>query len=404
MREIKPLNNNGSIQLKFTVSGKRYSFNPIPGASFSDRRMLETARAIATRIENDRLSGHFDPSLDRYRLEPKAAPRATVANVDLLSIWDAWVAWLELEPATQADHYEMVRRMIVRASPSASDGSWFTGAKLAPSTFNKRLGYLKSCLKWAKLAGLTSENPYEEVKTRKASPKPVKPFNPKEITQICMGFEQIAPTYAPFIRFLFLTGCRLSEAIGLRTNQVDVSTKTLTISETLAVDRTGNGYKRVRKGTKTGNIRHLTITPALEALLVSQGRAGQAHDTLVFHSPNGCAIASQSIRKAWVKVLKTQGVPYRRMHVIRHTVLSMAVEQGTPLTGVAYLAGHKNTRMVMETYGHMINRPSLPDMPVFEDPLAKSESFRPSLPSECPETGGKPLALIPLCPPCYRAS
>ena len=32
------------------------------------------------------------------------------------------------------------------------------------------------------------------------------------------------------------------------------------------------------------------------------------------------------------------------------------------LTGVAYLLGHGDTRMVMQNYGHMVNRPDLPKM------------------------------------------
>ncbi len=33
--------------------------------------------------------------------------------------------------------------------------------------------------------------------------------------------------------------------------------------------------------------------------------------------------------------------------------------------GVAYLLGHTDTIMVMKTYGHMINRPDLPDIPIW---------------------------------------
>jgi integrase len=360
MKLINLINNNGSIQLKVTVAGKRYSFNPIPGAAYGDRRAMDTVRAIANRVNNDRLSGHFDPTLDRYRLETKATP-VKVPNSDLLSVWDEWVEGLELAPATQADHYEMIRRMIVKAAPSVQTVSWFTVTAIAPSTFNKRLGYLRSCLKWAIKAGRASENPWEAVKPRKGCPNPIKPFTAKEIASVCSGFDEIAPHYAPFIRFLFLTGCRLSEAIGIRWSNVDRASLTLTISESLSVDRTGNGYKRVRKGTKTDSIRHLDISPTLRALLKSLG-ATRASEALLFTSPTGCPIASQNFRATWVKVLKAQSIPYRRVHIIRHTVLSMAVEQGTPLTGVAYLAGHKNTRMVMTTYGHMVNRPQLPEM------------------------------------------
>lgn len=74
MRDIKPTNHNGSIQLKFSFGGKRYSFNPVPGGSYTSKRDLATANAIATRIQNDILAGCFDPTLDKYRLTPKTRP------------------------------------------------------------------------------------------------------------------------------------------------------------------------------------------------------------------------------------------------------------------------------------------------------------------------------------------
>jgi integrase len=177
---------------------------------------------------------------------------------------------------------------------------------------------------------------------------------------IIKGFETQAPHYVPFVKFLFLTGVRISEAIGLRWGNVDFSRNEAVIKESLSKDRTGNGYSRIRKETKTGSIRHLTLSPDLRALLL----ALEPTEGLVFHSVKGCAIDSGNFRELWKVILAGCGVSYRKPHAIRHTTLSHAVEQGIPLTGVAYLAGHKNTRQVIETYGHMINRPSLPDMPV----------------------------------------
>lgn len=356
MHDITPINNHGSIQLKFTVAGKRYSFHPVPAGDYRNSADLATARAIASQIQNDRRSGHFDTSLDRYRLEVRGEPMALLPG-GLIGLWDTWVDSLQLPTATVADHYEMVRRMILKATPAPLDTTWFTAcSSLAASTYNKRLGYLRSCLAWAVRHGHTDRNPWADVKARKHIHQAVKPFSATEIQAI---LAVVSPAYAPFIRFLFLSGCRMSEAIGLTWQCVDMERMTLTVSMSMSVDRTGNGYQRVLKATKTGSIRVLGISPALGELLDSIDR----HlDGLVFHSPRGHVVAGSNVRAAWVDALKAAGVPYRRLHAIRHTVLSMAVEQGTPLTGVAYLAGHKNTRMVMTTYGHMINRPPLPDM------------------------------------------
>lgn len=109
------------------------------------------------------------------------------------------------------------------------------------------------------------------------------------------------------------------------------------------------------------------MSPVLRALLlaIKLRIINNNTDDLVFTTVGGYSISSDTFRsRYWVKVLASCRVPYRKIHNIRHTTLSHAVDQGIPVTGVAYLAGHANTRMVMQTYGHMVNRPKLPDMPV----------------------------------------
>ncbi|MES1024184.1 site-specific integrase [Gloeocapsa sp. BRSZ] len=357
MREIKPVNNNGSIQLRFSFSGKRYGFNPVPGGCYSDKRDLATARAIANRIQNDILAGCFDASLDKYRLTPKPSKDKPSW---LLELFDLWVDSLDLEPATRADHYEMLRRMLVRANPAVGDIGWLASAKISAATYNKRLSYLKSCFKWAVENQLTDVNPVAKLKPKRVNTAPIKPFSTVEIDAIISGFKVLAPSYLDFVRFLFLTGCRLSEAIGLTWSHIDFELGTVTIAESLSIDRTGNGYQRLRKETKAGTVRQLEMNPTLRSLLLEVRSTNTGE--LVFRSPDGYVVASGNFRRVWVKVLRKVGVPYRKPHTIRHTVLSMALEQGTAITGVAYLAGHKNTRMVVQTYGHVINRPRLPDI------------------------------------------
>jgi len=135
----------------------------------------------------------FDPTLDKYRPYPTSAKptgkarkeRAKDSSVKpLLPLWDAWVDTLELSPETKADHYEMIRRMIVKADAKTTDANWLTDATIAASTFNKRLGYLKSCGKWAVSEGKIPESLFERVKPRKTTKKEVKPFTVEEIQAI----------------------------------------------------------------------------------------------------------------------------------------------------------------------------------------------------------------------------
>lgn len=373
MRAIVPVNNNGSIQLKFSVKGKRYSLNPVPSGDYDNKRDMAIAQSVAVKIQNDILAGVFDPTLDRYRPNPSQEKKPLNSLLlkskgkitQLLTVWDAWVETLDLSPATKADHYEMVRRMLLKANPTISEIEWFTTAQIAPSTFNKRLGYLKSCFRWAIAQNFVVCNPFEVVKSRKAAKPQIKPFTQNEMKAIITEFDCKYPHYVPFVTFLFMTGVRTGEAIGLQWNHINFVRSEIIICESLSKDRAGNGYRKVRKDTKTGSVRYLPMSSDLRALL--EGLKPGKPDELVFKSAWGCVIDAGNFRDDWQKVLTNLGIPYRKPYTARHTLLSHAIEQGIPITGVAYIAGHADTRMVMQTYGHMINRPPLPDMNLLPD-------------------------------------
>jgi integrase len=129
----------------------------------------------------------------------------------------------------KADHYKMVRCMLTKQSDlKAKDASWLQPLRenfsLATFTFDKRLGYLKSCLTWAINEELImGKNPYLSLKPMKAISKEdrVKPFSKAEVKIIVDASGDHYPVYAAFIRFLFMTGVRTGEAIALQWKHVN---------------------------------------------------------------------------------------------------------------------------------------------------------------------------------------
>lgn len=364
MKAINPIQNGKSIRIKFTLAKRLYQFNPVPSGLWANRQDRQTASAIANRISNDIQAGCFDPSLDRYKLTPKPQ-ELNQPTLTLLALWDSWVSTLGLSAEVLAVHYRDIRSQIQRTNPGLTDTKWLIGSQLHPRTINKRMGYLRSMYAWAVSEGLLEASPVPALKPLKVSREHLEPFSLTELRQILEAAKTVSPHYVPFITFLMLTGCRLSEAIGLRWVRVSFEAGTVTICESLSIDRTGNGYKRKMKATKTGSVRVLTMSEPLRTLLLPL----KAHpDDLVFTSPKGFTVASGNLRRAWVKILKAAKVPYRRPHVIRHSFASHAIAQGLPLTAVSYLLGHSSTNMVSRTYGHLIDRPDLPSLRLTEGP------------------------------------
>ncbi len=365
MRQITPTNHDGTIQLKFSFSGKRYSFNPIPGGQYECTRDLATARSIAVQIQNDILAGYFDTSLNKYRLnhkKPDPIPKEVDPLKNLLDLWDRWVEHLVLSASTKNHHYKTIRNQIAKINPRIAEITWLIESNLSPSTFNQRLGYLNSCLNWGVLSGLVSVNPYEKIKTRRVVVTEIKPFSLEEIRLILEGFDKVAPHYTPFVKILFTTGVRISEAIGLKWQHIDFDRGHISITESLSRDWSGNGYSRTRRSTKSKG-RILPMNEPIRDLLSSIKTSAVTPEDLVFTSIEGLPIDDGNFRnRYWVKVLQMQKIPYRHPYTTRHTMISHGLEQGTSLAGLAYLAGHANTQMIIKNYAHMVNRPLLPDL------------------------------------------
>ena len=161
--------------------------------------------------------------------------------------------------------------------------------------------------------------------------------------------------YADFVEFLFGTGCRTSEAIGLRWQHVSDDCASVWIGESLT--------RGERKATKTNRARTITVTPRLQSVLKARRPAQPEPDQLVFTSPKGGSIDDHNFRnRAWVKILMKLEIDYRKPYTTRHTLISHALDLGQSPVMIAQLTGH-DVQTLYENYAGSVNsRPRLPDL------------------------------------------
>lgn len=372
--DIKPQKNREAIRLQFTVESVRFSFSPIPGARWENKRDRNSVAAIATKIQNDILAGSFDPTLEKYRhkscgqiaLEKQQRPQ----KIKWLEIWDDFVKSLKLPASTAADHYACVRAMLVKAEdPLITDIEWLIArTDLAASTFNRRVSMLNRCAAWAIEQKIISKNPLAGVETRsqtlaqeyQAEAKK-KPFNAEEVAKIIEYFYQNHLTYAPFVEFLLFSGVRTGEAVGLRWQDVDLEKRTVAIEQ--SISRKRGGYEKIAKRPKTLQSRRiLKMSNRIYELFVKIQSDSNLGADLIFKSPQGCAIDHGNFRTLfWKPALAVLGIAYRKPYATRHTLLSAAIEAGYTIPQVAAMAGHKDSRQILQNYGREINKVQLPD-------------------------------------------
>lgn len=359
-------NHNGRLRLRWNDGNRRTLALCLPDSPPCRAK----AEIVKYQIEQDFYTGHYDPTLLRYR------PRTIGKNATEISAPELFSKFTQhqvkeqgLAKSTVTAKYKVIEHELERyLNLSAIGITKQTAGKLTDvwerniqsDTAKQRVWLLASCWDWAKgRYHVAEENPWKDMAGRfKSQPKKrVEPFDGDEVSKILKGFRD-SPDYShygDFVAFLFGTGCRTGEAIGLRWENVPKDCSSVHISESIS--------KGVRGKTKTGESRTVALSLSMVSLLKARKESQPPNELgLVFPSPNGKAIDRDNFRaRAWTKVLKAVGVPYRKPYATRHTAVSHALEGGANYLAVAKATGH-SPQVMYETYANSIDK-----KPVFVD-------------------------------------
>ncbi|GAB4218199.1 MAG: hypothetical protein OHK0012_26030 [Synechococcales cyanobacterium] len=256
-----------------------------------------------------------------------------------------------------ADYFGSLRVDQVGEQEADDFIDWLQGENLSELVIKERLTLIKAAWEWGEKQKRVESNPWSEAPKRiKVPPKQApKPFTREEIGAIIQGFRMDCYHYADFVEFLFGTGCRTSEAIGLRWQHVSDDCTSVWIGESLT--------RGERKATKTNRARTITTTSRLQSLLQARRPVQPDPEQLVFTSPKGGAIDDHNFRnRAWVKILMKLEIDYRKPYTTRHTLISHALNLGQSPLMVAQLTGH-DVQTLFENYAGSVNsRPRLPEL------------------------------------------
>ncbi len=348
MRTVQLQSNGQGIRLRFTISGHRYSLS-LSGLSWLNPSHRATAQAIAAQIIADEQAGTFDGTLDRYQNQRMLIQRPIPTS--LIGVWDAWVDSLGLSPETRANHYRTTRNAIASGSAFGSDLSAFT--------HNLRASQLRACLRWSKENGYAVKGVSIPKPKRRGYTPAVEVFTADELRAICSAVSRHRPEYLTFTKFLIISGCRFGEVAAIQGSQINHERCTITINANYRKSHNTGRFGRIAS-TKTGSVRTLHSEQ-----LIGLVPAELATNDYAFISKTGGPVNRHFFtRRIWPLILDKAEVKYRKLHTIRHTTLSMALEQGLTVPQVADIAGHSSPATLMKTYAHVINRADVPVMDI----------------------------------------
>ena len=156
--------------------------------------------------------------------------------------------------------------------------------------------------------------------------------------------------WQPLVLLLVLTGIRFGEATALTVGALDRKTHSARIHT--AWKQSGKqGAPKSRRSRRTVAVPEV-VFEALEPLM-----AGKAPDDAVFLSPRGLRVRSGNFYNGvWSKLVERvepQIGKRPRVHDLRHTFASWAIQANIPLPVIQRQLGHESITTTSDVYGHL---------------------------------------------------
>lgn len=217
---------------------------------------------------------------------------------------------------------------------------------------------LKSALNRAKRQRIIAVNPCELVDAPAAERKEMQALDIPAAAALLRAFEGTVLD-APVITAIG-TGLRRGELLALRWSDVDLSAGTLTVNRAIEHE---NGKTRFKEPKTKRSRRTINLPPFVTERLrrhrveqaerfLSDGLGRPIGETLLFERA-GEPWVPNTFGTAFWRVLDDAKLPHIRVHDLRHSFASMALEAGVDLKTVSTALGHTTISTTADLYAHV---------------------------------------------------
>lgn len=290
----------------------------------------------------------------------------------------------------KATHIEQMRDAVLQAVRTVGSGDDAQEIPLSSRTAQLAVAVLSQALSSFTERYHLHRNEAKLVKPLKRVKPTIEPLTESQAITLLETVEQHRLKYLYHIAIMY--GLRKGELLGLLWSDLDLDKKTLRVTGTLQ-DLRGKPVRKSTPKTKS-SARALPLTDRLvtmgrehlEQTLAEYAMRGQVWSPAepVFSSEAGTFVYPRNFSTHFKRILKHAGLPAStRVHDLRHTAVSLMLNNGQSLAVVSRMIGHSSIAVTVDVYGH---RSSSAEMQVANamDALLQRPSDIPEAPSDIP--------------------
>lgn len=201
-------------------------------------------------------------------------------------------------------------------------------------------------------------NPFRAAKPPKIPKADVYVPNTDELGRLVAACD--TPQLRAIVILALTSVLRVSELCALRyPDDVDLGAAKLYVTASLNRDLKGRVFRDTPK-TKSSNRVIALAGVAIEAIRnhirARSRQKGLRNTPWLFTAGNGQPLERHNFRnRVWGPLLKKAGLPRNvHFHALRHAGISLLLDAGIPVLAVSARAGHADTRMTLDRYGHLV--------------------------------------------------
>jgi integrase len=225
---------------------------------------------------------------------------------------------------------------------------------LATSSVRRLHAALHKALKDAVRWGFLTENPADAAdppKLRAEGPKEMATWTAAQLRSF-LAFVGDDPLY-PLWFVLATTGMRRGEALGLRWCDVDLEAGHVAVRQSVVAV----GRETQLSTPKTSRSRRVVAIDKRTRDVLAEFRA-QSMDVgttdLIFEHCFRSGISPTAATKRFRQLIETHGLPVIRLHDLRHTHATLALQAGVHPKIVSERLGHSTVSLTLDVYSHAV--------------------------------------------------